>query len=115
VRAEPGDCRRSSGGIAFIAWPEDLDAFEASCRGLREALRQLPLCRASCLYRGADAARIERLDRMARSERLHDPATNDVHYHVPDRRPLQDIMTCIREKVTIAMRAICWAPMPSAI
>ena len=29
-------------------------------------------------------------------------ATNDVHYHAPDRRPLQDVMTCIREKVTIA-------------
>ena len=29
-------------------------------------------------------------------------ATNDVHYHVPDRRPLQDVVTCIREKVTIA-------------
>ena len=29
-------------------------------------------------------------------------ATNDVHYHAPDRRPLQDVVTCIREKVTIA-------------
>ena len=29
-------------------------------------------------------------------------ATNDVHYHAPDRRPLQDVMTCIREKATIA-------------
>jgi len=28
-------------------------------------------------------------------------ATNDVHYHAPDRRPLQDVMTCIREKTTI--------------
>jgi error-prone DNA polymerase len=25
-------------------------------------------------------------------------ATNDVHYHVPERRPLQDVVTCIREK-----------------
>ena len=29
-------------------------------------------------------------------------ATNDVHYHAPERRPLQDVVTCIREKVTIA-------------
>ena len=28
-------------------------------------------------------------------------ATNDVHYHAPDKRPLQDVMTCIREKVTL--------------
>ena len=29
-------------------------------------------------------------------------ATNHVHYHAPERRPLQDVMTCIREKVTLA-------------
>ncbi len=28
-------------------------------------------------------------------------ATNDVLYHVPDRRPLQDVLTCIREHTTI--------------
>ena len=28
-------------------------------------------------------------------------ATNDVLYHVPARRPLQDVLTCIREKTTI--------------
>ena len=28
-------------------------------------------------------------------------ATNDVHYHMPKRRQLQDILTCIREKCTI--------------
>ncbi len=26
---------------------------------------------------------------------------NDVLYHAPERRPLQDVMTCIREHVTI--------------
>ena len=28
-------------------------------------------------------------------------ATNDIHYHHPDRRELQDVLTCIREKCTI--------------
>ncbi|HEX2112821.1 MAG TPA: error-prone DNA polymerase, partial [Alphaproteobacteria bacterium] len=28
-------------------------------------------------------------------------ATNDVHYHTPQRRGLQDVLTCIREKCTI--------------
>jgi error-prone DNA polymerase len=28
-------------------------------------------------------------------------ATNDVHYHHPDRRELQDVVTCVREKCTI--------------
>ena len=29
-------------------------------------------------------------------------ATNDVHYHRPARRPLQDVLTAIREHVTVA-------------
>ena len=28
-------------------------------------------------------------------------ATNDVHYHTPERRKIQDCLTCIREKVTL--------------
>ena len=28
-------------------------------------------------------------------------ATNDVHYHHPARRELQDVLTCVREKCTI--------------
>ncbi|MCC8407690.1 error-prone DNA polymerase [Mucilaginibacter sp. UR6-1] len=28
-------------------------------------------------------------------------ATNDVHYHHPNRRELQDVLTCIREKCTV--------------
>ncbi|HKJ41147.1 MAG TPA: error-prone DNA polymerase, partial [Sunxiuqinia sp.] len=28
-------------------------------------------------------------------------ATNDVHYHAPKRRELQDVLTCVREKCTI--------------
>jgi error-prone DNA polymerase len=75
------------------------------------ALRQLPFLvrrlpglrhvAASWLYRGDDRARINRLARLARAHGLGLLATNDVHYHVPERRPLQDVMTCIREKTTI--------------
>lgn len=28
-------------------------------------------------------------------------ATNDAHYHLPERKPLQDALTCVREKCTI--------------
>ena len=37
-------------------------------------------------------------------ERLDAPlvAVNDVVYHAPERRPLADILTCVREKCTIA-------------
>ncbi len=67
--------------------------------------RQLPTLRhlaASYLYRGDDIARIDRLDVLARENALSLLATNDVHYHAPKRRPLQDVMTAIRHKTTIA-------------
>jgi error-prone DNA polymerase len=110
MRAEKGECDLSlqdvvdhSDGIAFIAWPEDdLDVLEAALPRLREALTSLRHVAASWLYRGDDNRRIERLDRLARKHGCTILATNDVHYHAPDRRPLQDVVTCIREKTTIA-------------
>ena len=56
----------------------------------------------SHLYRGDDAERIGRLAELARVCGVRLLATNDVHYHVPGRRALQDVVTCIREGVTIA-------------
>jgi error-prone DNA polymerase len=110
MRAEKGECALDlddvaahAEGIAFIAWPgDDLDAFEAELPRLRGAIPSLRHVAASYLYRGGDNARIERLDRIARAHGCTILATNDVHYHAPDKRPLQDVMTCIREKVTIA-------------
>src|SRR5438309_1243149 len=110
MRSEKGECDLTlsdvaeySEGIAFIAWPEgDLDVVERELPRLREALTSLHHVAASWLYRGNDAARIERLDRLARKHGCAILATNDVHYHAPDRRPLHDVVTCIREKVTIA-------------
>src|SRR5215213_2097963 len=109
MRAEKGDCELAlqdvanhADGIAFIGWPQDdLDAFEGELPRLRDALTSLRHIAASWLYRGGDAARIERLDRLARTHGCTILATNDVHYHAPDRRPLQDVVTCIREKTTI--------------
>jgi error-prone DNA polymerase len=57
---------------------------------------------ASYLYRGDDIARINRLDELAKANGLSLLATNDVHYHMPERRPLQDVMTAIRHKTTVA-------------
>ena len=57
---------------------------------------------ASHLYRGNDVARIDRLDALAKAYGLSILATNDVHYHIPQRRPLQDVMTAIRHKTTVA-------------
>ena len=56
---------------------------------------------AQCLYRGDDAERLAALARLSKESGLPLVATNDVHYHVPERRPLQDVLTCIREHVTL--------------
>ena len=53
-------------------------------------------------YRGDERRRLAELDELGR--RTHAPlvAVNDVLYHEPERRPLADVLTCIREKCTIA-------------
>src|SRR5215212_7214537 len=56
---------------------------------------------ASMLYRGDDNRRLKRLAVIAESTRVPLIAVNDVLYHAPERRPLQDVVTCIREHVTI--------------
>ncbi len=48
-----------------------------------------------------DAQRLFELDELARRTGTRSVATGDVLYHTPAARPLQDVMTAIREKTTI--------------
>lgn len=93
-----GDLAAHAQGLRLVWLPgED----PSPLPGLAARLPQLSHVAASWLYRGDDRARINRLDRAARASGLSIVAVNDVHYHAPDRRPLQDVMTCIREGTTI--------------
>ncbi len=56
---------------------------------------------ASMLYTGEDRRRLQGLQRVARAARVPLIAVNDALYHDADRRELQDIVTCIREHVTL--------------
>jgi DNA polymerase III alpha subunit len=56
---------------------------------------------ATMLYRGNDRARLARRAESARAAGVPLIAVNDVFYHLPDRRELQDVLTCIREHLTI--------------
>jgi DNA-directed DNA polymerase III PolC len=56
---------------------------------------------ASMLYGGRDRARLMRIRKTAQEARVPLIAINDVHFHHPERRPLADVLTCIREKTTI--------------
>ena len=52
-------------------------------------------------YQSNDFKKLYRLNQLAKYHNIPLIATNDVHYHNPQRRELQDILTCIREKCTI--------------
>jgi error-prone DNA polymerase len=56
---------------------------------------------AGMLYRGDDTRRSARLAEIAGQACVPLIAVNDVLYHAPKRRALQDIVTCIRQHTTI--------------
>src|SRR5690606_2703348 len=56
---------------------------------------------AACRYHGDDRARLNEIAALAGHADVPMLATNDVLYHAPERRPLQDVLTCIREHFTI--------------
>ena len=68
---------------------------------LREAAPGRVRLAATMLYRGNDRARLARRAEIARAAGVPLIAVNDVLYHHPDRRQLQDVLTCIREHLTI--------------
>lgn len=108
-RAAKGECHLGltdlldwQDGMNLIVMPPaaaDMDA--GLLPRLREAAGQRVWLGASHLYRGDDARRIAKLAAAAQAARLPLIATNDVHFHHPDRRPLADVVTCIREHTTL--------------
>jgi error-prone DNA polymerase len=91
-----------AGMIALARAPEIIDdAFEARLAAWRTAWPDALYLAAAPLHRGDDRARLARLARIARRTRAPMVAVGAVTYHHYDRRPLQDVLTCIREGVTI--------------
>src|SRR4030095_7666555 len=96
-------------GIKFVFTPpsslnKDLDfdpAFKKILGEYKEAFGMDLYIAASRSYQGDDHKRLFRLSQLASVFDIPLIATNDVHYHYPTRRQLQDVLTCIREKCTI--------------
>ncbi len=116
LRAEKGKCHlyrsdvyAQGKGMKFIVMPPsslsstfEFEApFQKDLEEYREALGNDLYLAAARSYQGDDHKKLYRLSQL--SSRLNIPlaATNDVHYHDPVRRELQDILTCVREKCTI--------------
>ena len=106
-RAEKGQCTLSledvaahADGLIFIALPDEPD-FEAQLLRIKDLLPSPLYLAARHSYRGGDRARIAALAQLAARADVPLVATGGVLYHAPHRRPLQDVLTCIREKCTI--------------
>ena len=116
LRAEKGDCQLYKADLfdtlsdiqLIFQPPQILDAhfnfdphFKTQLQEFREAFGTKIYLAATRRYLGDDAKQLFRLSEMATACNLRLVATNDVFYHEPSRRPLQDVLTCIREKCTI--------------
>ncbi len=53
-------------------------------------------------HRGDEPRRLGLLAELGEESGAPLVAVNDVFYHVPERRPLADVLTCVREKCTMA-------------
>ncbi len=116
LRTEKGKCELyqkdvllHSEGILFVVIPPDNlnehfdfdPSFEKSLRQYKDALGDKLYLAAHRSYAGDDAKKLYRLQNLAAKTNVPMVATNDVHYHNRQRRQLQDIVTCVREKCTV--------------
>ena len=109
-RAEKGQCLLTrddllaySEGQMAIALPdqESIAGFSDHLGVLKDAFGDRLSLAAHYRYDGNDACRLEDLAHIGASHNVPLVAVNDVLYHHPERRALQDVLTCIREKCTI--------------
>ncbi len=94
----------ASEGQIFIAIPpRDLStAFVERMDTLGAAARGRVCLAVTFSYRGDERRRLGELNELAVQTRAPLIATADALYHRPIRRPLADVLVCIREKCTIA-------------
>lgn len=75
--------------------------FYASIRQYRNDFGESLYLAANRSYLAMDTKRLFRIHQLSMQTGAPMVACNDVHYHSPNRRQLQDVLTCIREKCTI--------------
>ncbi|HXW50238.1 MAG TPA: PHP domain-containing protein, partial [Xanthobacteraceae bacterium] len=119
LKAKKGECHlaleeilNAAEGQIFIALPppmlsrgasrERLTAFTSRLGALVRAAAGRTFLAGVHYHRGDEPRRLGLLAELGGE--LHAPlvAVNDIFYHAPERRPFADLLTCIREKCTIA-------------
>jgi len=116
LRTEKGECDlykidvyEHAKGVKFVVIPPDvlnkefdfepsfLNVLKEYCDVFSDHL----YIAASRRYHGDDNKFLYRLTQLSTQLNIPLVATNNVYYHEPSRRQLQDVLTCIREKCTI--------------
>jgi len=110
-RAPKGECHieiadildHAEGLVFLIIPPAEIDE-DWAARALHFALAApQDACHVALVRRfdGRDGERLHRAAALAEEARAPAVAATDALYHAPERRALQDVVTCIREKTTI--------------
>ncbi len=109
-RAKKAECElhwadfldHAEGQLTLVVPPERLDeGFEPHLKRIAGELHGAVWLAAARRYGPRDLKRLSQLSALAQAAGAPMVATNDVLYHGPERRPLQDVITCIRETCTI--------------
>ncbi|MDP1615876.1 MAG: error-prone DNA polymerase [Phenylobacterium sp.] len=109
-RAKKGGCElfyedfaaHAEGQVALVVPPERLhEAFAQALARTAGDFRGQVWLAAARGYGARDLPRLAHLQALSSASGAPMTAVNDVLYHGPERRPLQDVLTCIAEKTTI--------------
>jgi error-prone DNA polymerase len=110
-RAKKGECHlaladiiaESEGQIFIVMPPDEMSAaFRANLALLTAQAAGRTYLGAAWLYGARSEYRLALLAELANEIGVPLVAVNDVHYHVPERQILADVLACVREKTTIA-------------
>ena len=110
-RADKGQCLLTQSDLCDLGAAQQLIAmppyeltasFEATLNWLASRFPDQVSLGLTRLYQGHDDIRMEEVAALSLRCGVPLVACNDVLYHVPRRRPLQDVLTCIREHCTIS-------------
>lgn len=110
-RAIKGECELSladlldhADGLLAAVVPPDPTKSDASypIGLLRDGFGERLSLLACCSYAYDDVRWLGKLADLSRHTGVPLLASNDVYYHLPERRPLQDVLTCIREHCSLA-------------
>ena len=93
-------CAHAAGQLLLVVPPRNPNDIPGLSRLTNAGARQVGLAAPLC-FDGRDAGRLKRLEAIAGQWSIPLVAVADAWMHVPDRKPLADVLTCVREGVTI--------------